>query len=126
MGDDSIAHALQSFDRSYPQASGESPLQQLQIQLANAVPYDLEDTEPGEYKSLDPRWLAGTRSRPLAPTLPPAFLSVADEAGRRLARRLARRRRHPVSMAKSGQPPSPPRPAGPTMATGSRTTPAPG
>jgi len=31
-------------------------LQQLQIQLANAVPYDLEDTEPGEYKSLDPRW----------------------------------------------------------------------
>src|SRR6218665_4188977 len=56
MGDGSIAHALQSFDRLYPQASGESPLQQLQIQLANAVPYDLEDTEPGEYKSLDPRW----------------------------------------------------------------------
>src|SRR6218665_4209463 len=56
MGDGSIAHALQSFHRSYPQASGESPLQQLQIQLANAVPYDLEDTEPGEYKSLDPRW----------------------------------------------------------------------
>ncbi|MCW5238529.1 hypothetical protein [Verminephrobacter eiseniae] len=56
IGDDSIAQALQSFDRLYPQASGESPLQQLQIQLANAVPYDLEDTELSEYKNLDPRW----------------------------------------------------------------------
>lgn len=56
MGDDSIALALQSFDRLYHQASGESPLQQLQVQLANAVPYDLEETELSEYKSLDPRW----------------------------------------------------------------------
>lgn len=56
MGDDSIALALQSFDRLYLQASGESPLQQLQVQLANAVPYDLEETELSEYKSLDPRW----------------------------------------------------------------------
>jgi hypothetical protein len=56
MGDDSIALALQSFDRLYLQASGESPLQQLQVQLANAVPYDLEETELSEYKSLDPSW----------------------------------------------------------------------
>jgi hypothetical protein len=56
MGDESIALALQSFDRLYPQASGESPLQQLQVQLANALPYDLEETELSEYKSLDPRW----------------------------------------------------------------------
>lgn len=56
MGDDSIALALQSFDRLYPQASGESPLQQLQVQLANAVPYDLEETELSEYKNLDRRW----------------------------------------------------------------------
>lgn len=56
MGDDRIALALQSFDRLYLQASGESPLQQLQIQLANAVPYDLEETELSECKSLDPRW----------------------------------------------------------------------
>jgi hypothetical protein len=56
MGDDSVARALQSFDRLYLQASGESPLQQLQVQLANAVPYDLEETELSEYKSLDPRW----------------------------------------------------------------------
>jgi len=56
MGDDSIALALRSFDRLYYQANGESPLQQLQVQLANAVPYDLEETELSEYKSLDPRW----------------------------------------------------------------------
>ncbi len=47
---------MQSFDRLYLQTSGESPLQQLQVQLASAVPYDLEDTELSEYKNLDPRW----------------------------------------------------------------------
>jgi hypothetical protein len=56
MGGDGVALALQSFDRLYLQASGESPLQQLQVQLANAIPYDLEETELSEYKSLDPRW----------------------------------------------------------------------
>lgn len=56
MGDCRMALALQSFDRLYLQASGESPLQQLQVQLANAVPYDLEETELSEYKSLDARW----------------------------------------------------------------------
>ncbi|MFH0725520.1 MAG: nucleotidyl transferase AbiEii/AbiGii toxin family protein [Pseudomonadota bacterium] len=56
MGDESVASALQSFDRLYRQDNGESPLQQLQIQLANALPYDLEETELAEYKSLDPRW----------------------------------------------------------------------
>lgn len=56
MGDESVARALQSFDRLYRQDSGESPLQQLQVQLANALPYDLEDTELSEYKNLDPRW----------------------------------------------------------------------
>lgn len=38
------------------QTSGESPLQQLQVQLANAVPYDLEETKLSEYKNLDPHW----------------------------------------------------------------------
>jgi len=56
MGDERAALALRSFDRLYRQASGESPLQQLQIQLASALPYDLEETELGEYKNLDPRW----------------------------------------------------------------------
>ena len=56
MGLDSMALALRSFDRLYRQASGESPLQQLQVQLANAVPYDLEETELSEYKNLAVRW----------------------------------------------------------------------
>jgi len=53
MGGDTVAHALQSFDRFYQQSNGESPLQQLQVQLANALPYDLEETEWPEYKNLD-------------------------------------------------------------------------
>lgn len=56
MGDDAMAFALQSFDRLYQQDNAESPLQQLQIQLANALPYDLEETELAEYKNLGPRW----------------------------------------------------------------------
>lgn len=56
MGDEGVARALQSFDRLYQQDNGESPLQQLQVQLANALPYDLEETELSEYKSLDLRW----------------------------------------------------------------------
>jgi hypothetical protein len=56
IGEESIALALQSFDRLYQQDNGESPLQQLQIQLANALPYDLEETELSEYKNLDSRW----------------------------------------------------------------------
>ncbi|GHU07227.1 hypothetical protein FACS189497_14860 [Betaproteobacteria bacterium] len=56
MGDERVAQALLSFDRLYPQDSGESPLQQLQVQLANALPYDLEETELDEYKNLNLRW----------------------------------------------------------------------
>ena len=56
MGDDKVALGLHSFDRLYRQSNKESPLQQLQVQLANALPYDLEEIELGEYKNLDPRW----------------------------------------------------------------------
>lgn len=56
MGDEGVALALHSFDQYYPQESGESPLQQLQVQLANARPYDLEETELSEYNNLDSRW----------------------------------------------------------------------
>lgn len=56
MGDEKTALALQPFDRLYPQDNGESPLQQLQIQLAHALPYDLEETQLSEYKNLAPRW----------------------------------------------------------------------
>ena len=58
IGDRRVAEALQSFDRLYQQGSGESPLQQLQVQLANALPHDLDEIMPGlpEYKNLDPKW----------------------------------------------------------------------
>lgn len=56
LGDNDLALALRPFDRLYRQDNGESPLQQLQAQLANAQPYDLEDTRLDEYKQLAPRW----------------------------------------------------------------------
>ncbi|MDD2774590.1 MAG: nucleotidyl transferase AbiEii/AbiGii toxin family protein [Gallionella sp.] len=56
IGDAALVQALQNFDRLYPQTNGESALQQLQIQLANPLPYDLEDVNLSEYKNLAPRW----------------------------------------------------------------------
>jgi len=56
LGEEGVAAALRAFDRLYRQENGESPLQQLQVQLANPMPYDLEETELAEYKNLDPRW----------------------------------------------------------------------
>lgn len=56
MGDERVALALQSFDKLYQQEHGQSPLQQLHVQLAHAMPYDLEDTDLSEYKQLSPRW----------------------------------------------------------------------
>lgn len=56
MGTDATGDALRSFDRLYPQESGESALQQLQAQLANPLPYDLEESDLSEYRDLAPRW----------------------------------------------------------------------
>jgi hypothetical protein len=58
MGDEQVAQAMQAFDKLYSQDNGESPLQQLQVQLANAVPYDLDGVLPelSEYKNLAPQW----------------------------------------------------------------------
>ena len=56
MGNDQMVGSLCPFDRLYPQPNDESALQQLQIQLANPLPYDLEGTHLAEYKHLDPRW----------------------------------------------------------------------
>jgi len=56
MGDEAVALALEPFDRLYPQPNGQSALQQLQVQLASALPFDLEETELSEYKNLNPRW----------------------------------------------------------------------
>lgn len=56
IGDDRVASALQSFDRLYAQTSNQSPLQQLQAQLASPMPFDLEEMVLSEYKNLDQRW----------------------------------------------------------------------
>ena len=52
----STGEALRSFDRLYPQESGESALQQLQAQLANPLPYDLDDADLSEYRDLAAEW----------------------------------------------------------------------
>jgi hypothetical protein len=56
LGDARTAASLKHFDSLYPQPSGESALQQLQIQLANPVPYDLDEVRLTEYKELVARW----------------------------------------------------------------------
>lgn len=56
IGDCDFVAALQAFDELYPQPNGESALQQLQIQLAQPLPFDLDEVNLAEYKSLDPRW----------------------------------------------------------------------
>jgi len=52
LGTEGTLSALKDFDRLYPQPNGESPLQQLQVQLANPLPYDLDDTGLTQYKQL--------------------------------------------------------------------------
>ncbi len=56
LGDEKMVNALISFDRLYPQPNEESALHQLQIQLAQPLPYDLEELNLAEYKHLAPRW----------------------------------------------------------------------
>jgi hypothetical protein len=51
-----VVAALSSFDSFYPQPNDESALQQLQIQLSNPLPYDLEENNLLEYKNLDSKW----------------------------------------------------------------------
>ena len=47
---------MADFDGLYPQPSGESALQQLQVQLAHPLPYDLDEAHLAEYRRLDARW----------------------------------------------------------------------
>jgi len=56
IGEGKVADALRHFDRLYPQPSGESALQQLQIQLATPLPFDLDQVKLSEYKHLGARW----------------------------------------------------------------------
>ncbi|MBU0676556.1 MAG: hypothetical protein KJ626_00435 [Verrucomicrobia bacterium] len=56
MSDEELVHALRPFDELYPQPNSQSPLQQLQIQLAKPLPYDLDTDSLAEYRELTPRW----------------------------------------------------------------------
>ncbi|HKR12299.1 MAG TPA: nucleotidyl transferase AbiEii/AbiGii toxin family protein [Pyrinomonadaceae bacterium] len=56
IGPSRVQEALAQLDQLYPQPNGESALQQLQVQLANPMPYDLENTDLTEYRKLDPKW----------------------------------------------------------------------
>jgi hypothetical protein len=48
--------AMRSFDRLYPQPNGESPTQQLIVQLSSPMPYDLSNNDLSEFKRLSNRW----------------------------------------------------------------------
>jgi hypothetical protein len=56
LGGEGVSAAVERFDDLYPQPSGESALQQLQVQLARPLPYDLDGVNLSEYRRLDPRW----------------------------------------------------------------------
>jgi hypothetical protein len=56
MDDADVVAALKDFDELYPQPNGQSALQQLQVQLAKPLPFDLEETRLDEYKNLVPKW----------------------------------------------------------------------
>jgi hypothetical protein len=56
LGPDGVFAALANLDGLYPQPSGESALQQLQVQLAHPLPYDLDETNLAEYRRLDAKW----------------------------------------------------------------------
>ena len=61
MGPMEAWRALQRFDALYPQKNGTSALLQLQVQLGQPLPFDLEQTDLAEYKNLDPKWHAWSR-----------------------------------------------------------------
>ena len=64
-----VKEALASLDKLYPQTSGESVLQQLQVQLANPMPYDLENTDLREYRRLHPKWHDWNRIKEICATV---------------------------------------------------------
>ena len=69
LGMDRVKQALQSLDEFYPQPNGESALQQLEVQLANPMPYDLEETNLSEYRNLHPSWHDWNRVKDICETI---------------------------------------------------------
>jgi hypothetical protein len=56
LGPDGVFAALANLDGLYPQPSGESALQQLQVQLARPLPYDLDEVNLSQYRRLEQKW----------------------------------------------------------------------
>ena len=69
IGPERLQEALARLDQLYPQTSGESALQQLQVQLANPIPYDLENTDLTEYRKLHPKWHDWNRVKEICATI---------------------------------------------------------
>jgi hypothetical protein len=69
LGPDRVKDALVTLDELYPQPSTESALQQLEAQLANPMPYDLEQTDLSEYRRLHPRWHDWSRVKDICATI---------------------------------------------------------
>lgn len=69
IGLDRVKQALDSMDKLYPQRSGESALQQLQVQLSNPMPFDLEETNLSEYRNLHPSWHDWNRIKEICATI---------------------------------------------------------
>ena len=56
LGDKGTAQAFERFDALYPQESGQSPVQQLCLQLSVPLPFDLQENEMPAYKNLADQW----------------------------------------------------------------------
>ena len=69
IGPTRVKEALAALDQLYPQTSGESALQQLQVQLVNPMPYDLENTDLKEYRRLHPKWHDWNRVKEICATI---------------------------------------------------------
>ena len=73
IGREATVAALERFDDLYPQPNGQSARQQLQVQLANPMPYDLDETNLAEYKKLKPEFqdwaVVSSKCRAIANTL---------------------------------------------------------
>lgn len=55
MGKDEVVDAMRTFDELYPQSSGQSAIQQLLVQLSNALPYDSDELGTEIYRGLEPQ-----------------------------------------------------------------------
>ena len=106
LGGEKTALALLDFDDLYPQPNDESALQQLQIQLASPLPYDLEETNLAEYRNLAPGGRIGRRSRMRATIVPQSSLTVSPRWNKSAIRksRTGRNRTQPKRAASGSSP----------------------